>query len=283
MNVMHEKLPQELKEVIYQYLYLEDTPIPVGSYHFTTYVPEPLRSEYKSGQVHSEPFIIVPEGSTRQDHSIERDQNIVYPDSWLLDPAYVGYPAAYEASKFYYKSNTFSVCTLENIVHDFFFRDPIHNFTPRHDSGDYAQPLGFLPIECVRNVQVRIKYEHLTAYFSFYEELRNGEKDLIQGIFHNVRSFVDGIDRVTAAQWNVEFLVMTAYVVGLDEYERKRLHLNLLEAIRAPVYTLKHELGANLTVTHYDECFLLFPRNVTDDFQLTKEQWDYVCDLERIP
>lgn len=36
--MMHKKLPKELKELVYQYLYLEEAPILIGSYQFSTYV-----------------------------------------------------------------------------------------------------------------------------------------------------------------------------------------------------------------------------------------------------
>ena len=275
-KMMHEKLPQELRELVYQYLYIEDAPIPVGSYHFSTYVPKPLRSEQHNSQTQSQPFIVVSEDSIRQDHSIERDENIVYPDSWLLDPAYLGHAIAQDASKFYYKSNTFSVCTLEDALSDFLFRDPISNFIASHGTRD-VQPLGFTPIDHIRDIQIRVKYEHLTTYMSFYKELRNGEEDLLLGIFDTMRNFAGRIDSTAAAQLNIELLVMTAYKPMENELERKRLHINLFEAVRLPVYRLKHDLGVNLSITHYDEYFLLFPRNVTSNFQLSKEQWSHVC------
>lgn len=275
--MMHKKLPQELKELVYRYLYLEEAPIPIGSYHFSTYVPKSLRSGHQNPQTQSAPFIVVPDGSIRQDHSIERDDNVIYPDSWLLDPAYLGLTVAQDASKFYYQSNTFSVCTLDNATSDFLFRDPINNFTGSHRPQD-AQPLGFKPIDHVRNIQIRVKYEHLTAYFSFYSELRNGEKDLMLEIFNTMHKFVGGIDSAAAAQLSVELLLMTDYKPIENELKRKRLHLNLLEAVRLPVYKLKHDLGVDLTVTHYDEYYLLFPRDVTNNFQLSQNQWSYVRD-----
>ncbi|KAJ4354153.1 uncharacterized protein N0V89_005886 [Didymosphaeria variabile] len=199
-DMMRTKLPLELRELLYKYLYLEDAPIPVGSYHFTTYVPEPLRSE-ETNMTHDEPFILIPEGATRQDHSIERDENIVYPDSRLLDPA---------------------------------------------------------------------------TYLTFYDNLHDGEKKLVQSIFDALHDFSSHVRPAIASQLHVEFCMMTAYKEPVDEdgHNRdNRHHLNLLEALRVPVYMLKHDLGVDITIIHYDEHVSVFPRNVTAIFQLSEDKW----------
>lgn len=280
-NMMHTKLPQELKEVIYQYLYLEDVPVPVGSYHFTTYVPEPLRSNNTNPPAHSKPFIVVPEGAETQDHSVERDDSIIYPDSRLLDPAYVGYDVARDASKYYYKNNTFSVCTLENAISDFLFRDPIHNFTTQGGIPKGTEILNIIPIDYIRNLQIRIKYEHFGAYFTFYNNLRQGEKDLIQGIYDILYNLSHCISSPSAAALHVEFCMMTAYSMELaaeDDYV-ERHHMNLLEAIRVPVYMLKHDLKADIKVIHYDEHCMPFPKDCTAIFQLPEAEWLRVSNL----
>ncbi|KAJ4289237.1 hypothetical protein N0V90_011579 [Kalmusia sp. IMI 367209] len=279
MNLMHTKLPQELKELIYQYLYLEEAPIPIGTYHFTTYVPEPLRVEHSRAFLHSEPFVVVPEGATKQDHSIERDKNIVFPDSWLLNPAYLGGSAARDASRYYYKSNTFSICTIENALWDFFFRDPVHNFVdPQEPIGSF-KPLGFTPVDHIRHLQIRVKYEHYNTYLAFYDNLQDGEKNLIRDLFHILQGFTNRVHSTTASQLNIEICIMTAHKPSQGErdfnVDLQRHHTNLLEAIRVPIYTLKHDLGAHITVMHYDEHCIPFPRNVTAIFQLSKEQWTY--------
>ncbi|KAL1608518.1 hypothetical protein SLS60_003460 [Paraconiothyrium brasiliense] len=279
-DMMRTKLPSELRELIYQYLYFEDAPIPVGSYHFTTYVPEPLRSE-GTNIAHDEPFIVIPEGATRQDHSVERDENIIYPDSRLLNPAYLGHHIAREASMYYYKANTFSVCTLENALSDFLFKDPIHNFTGQKRIPQSAEPLGLTPVDHIRNLQIRIKYEHYSTYLAFYDNLDDGEKNLVQGIFDVLHDFCSHLNPAIASQLHVEFCMMTAYKAPTDEelYHDDRQHLNLLEAIRVPVYILKHDFGVDITVIHYDELVSVFPRNVTAIFQLSKDQWSQVCSL----
>ncbi|KAF1968120.1 hypothetical protein BU23DRAFT_558812 [Bimuria novae-zelandiae CBS 107.79] len=274
VNMMHEKLPQELKELVYQYLYIEEAPVPIGLGHFTTYVPEALRSQHSNAPTQREPFIVVPEGANRQDHSVERDRNILYPDSWLLDPTYLGHTIAQDASKFYYKSNTFSICTLENALSDFLFRDPIHNFIRPQQGAETNRPVGLLPIDYIRNLQIRIKYEHYWTYLTFYDTLHDGEKNLLLGIFGTLRQFTNSVDPAIASQLQLEFCIMTAYTVAeFDSLRTSITHINLLEAIRVPVYTLKHDFDANITVTHYDENISPFPKNVTGIFQLSKEQW----------
>lgn len=275
-SMMHTKLPLELRELIYQYLYLEDGPIPVGSYHFTIYVPEPLRSESNNPPAHSEPFIIMPEEATRQDHSIERDENIVYPDSRLLDPRYLGHVVARDASMYYYKSNTFTVCTLENALSDFLFRDPIHNFIGAETNPESAEPLGLIPIDHIRNLEIRVKYEHYFTYLTFYEELHNGEKTLIQGIFDALHDFSSRISPAVASQLHVEICMMSASI-PLRNNLNERTHMNVLEAIRVPVYMLKHDLGAAIKVIHHDEYCSPFPKDKTGIFQLSKDQWSKVC------
>lgn len=275
VGLMYTKLPLELRDLIYQYVYHEDGPVPVGSYHFTVYVPEPLRSENHL-PAHSEPFIVMPEGATRQDHSIERDENIVFPDSRLLDPAYLGYTVAREASRYYYKSNTFTVCTLENKLSEFLFRDPIHNFVERNSTLERAEPLGLIPIDYIRSLEIRVKYEHFFTYYTFYQELRDGERNLVQGIFDTLHYFCSRISPAIASQLHVEICMMSA-CIPLQFNLNARTYLNFLEAIRFPVYMLKHELGADVKVIHYDEHFSPFPKDKTAIFQLSKDQWTKVC------
>jgi hypothetical protein len=275
-SMMYTKLPLELRELIYQYLYYEDAPVPVGSYHFTTYVPESLRSDNNDPPAHSEPFIVTPEGATRQDHSIERDESIVYPDSRLLDPAYLGHNVARDASIYYYRSNTFSICTLENALSDFLFRDPIHNFTRGQSTLESAKPLGLLPIEHVCNLEIRVKYEHYYTYFTFYDNLHDGERLLIQGIFEVLHDFSSRVNHTIASHLHIEICMMTAFEPTGIECQLDRMHTNLLEAIRVPLYELKHDLGANIKVIHYDERCRPFPKNVTAIFQLPKDQWTEV-------
>lgn len=270
---MHTKLPQELKELIYQYLYIEDAPIPVGSYHFTTYIPEPLRSEHNP-PVQSEPFIVIPEGAVRQDHSVERDENIIYPDNWLLNPAFLGYTVAKDASRYYYKANSFSVCTLENVLLDFLFQDPIQNFLGEQTGQEEVQPLNLLPINHIRNLQIRVKYEHYTTYLTFYDNLRDGEKNLIGNIFGTLRNLASRIRPAAASQLKVEFCMMTTY--KSTGFKEERAHINLLEAVRVPVYMFKYDLHADITVTHYDEYISPFPKNITGLFKLSENQWQYV-------
>ncbi|KAL5374100.1 hypothetical protein DPSP01_012161 [Paraphaeosphaeria sporulosa] len=271
-SMMYTKLPLELRELIYQYLYLEDGPIPVGSYHFTVYVPEPLRSEDINPPAHSEPFIVMPEGATKQDHSIERDGNIIYPDSRLLNPAYLGHAVARDASMYYYTSNTFTVCTLENALSDFLFRDPIHNFIGGETGLENVEPLGLLPIDHIRNLEIRVKYEHYFTYLTFYEELQDGEKRFIQGIFDALHDFSRRISPANASRLHVEICMMSASIPLRDRLN-ERTHMNVLEAIRVPVYVLKHDLGADIKVIHYDDHLSPFPKDKSAIFQLSKDQW----------
>jgi hypothetical protein len=276
-SMMHAKLPLELRELIYQYLYYEDAPVPIGSYHFTTYVPESLRSENNNPPTHSEPFIVMPEGATKQDHSIERDESIVYPDSRLLDPAYLGQHVARDASMYYYRSNTFSICTLENALSGFLFRDPIHNFTRGQSTSGSAKPLGLLPIDHIRNLEIRVKYEHYYTYFTFYDNLHDGERILIQDIFDVLHNFSSRVSHAIASQLHIEICMMTAFEPTEIKRQLDRMHTNLLEAIRVPLYLLKHDVGAGIKVIHYDERCRPFPKDVTAIFQLSKDQWAKVC------
>lgn len=286
---MYAKLPQEIRDMVYAYLYLEDAPIPIGSHHFTTYV-EPADDD---SQVHrafndaNTPFII-PEGAVTHDHSIAPPSGVVLPTDRTLNPVYLGHQVAFEASKFYYSSNIFSICTLFNTLSTFLFTDPARGFARSPESK--VQPLGLLPIDYVRSLQIRIKYEHFRTYAIKPEPStgRRPEKTVYRGIFSNLGPLREWGERTASPDRRAEFIIMTAFRTRHDALNlRTRLNVlslelqnrrftNLLEAMRPSIYTLKHDAGANISVLHHDETWTPFPRNISAIFSLTKTQWEYV-------
>jgi hypothetical protein len=82
--MMHEKLPPELRDIVYHHLYLEDAPICIK--------PLDIKDEW------------------RYEETGQSD----LPNTHVLDPLYLAPAITYEAFNFYFSVNTFSINTLSD-------------------------------------------------------------------------------------------------------------------------------------------------------------------------
>ncbi|KAF1949548.1 hypothetical protein CC80DRAFT_457341, partial [Byssothecium circinans] len=286
---MYQKLPRELRDMIYHYLYISKTPILIGSYHFSTYSPpisdwttfrSSLPHNPSSQYAHALISGLGPE-AVKHDHSTVPPQDTLLPTDHTLDPAYVGREMAYEASHFYYSKNTFSICTVGDTMRTFLTNDVAYNF-PNALEGSLRIPLGIIPRDYIRNLQIRIKYEHFDAYrFRYLQEDFSREQGLVQETFTNLEALKPTeLPEKPPPNQNIEFIIMTAFQndsirfpqPGTDAVRRLT---NLLEAIRNPIYALQHDLNAEISVLHHDEECFAFPRPMTGLFSMSKEDWEY--------
>jgi hypothetical protein len=273
-NMMCLKLPAELREVVYQYLCVEDQPIPVGPYyHFR---------EYECSPETGDSYITLPDGRIKYDHSKKVPGDFVMPTHHIFDEDYTGTTIAPEVTRFYYSHNIFSVCNIENGIETFLRRpgmldgivgDDI-SLLRSHTFAEMVEPMHF-----VRNLQIRIKCEHFRNFLeaamgdaSYSEEmpyernfLRTTRDQLV--ILYRLPSLPPGL--------NLEFVIMTAFE---DTDEDSMTHLtNLLQAMRNLIYTLKHDrTHTTVKVLHHDEIVSAFPRDLTWLWSLTKDQWEHV-------
>ncbi|KAF2639657.1 hypothetical protein P280DRAFT_550367 [Massarina eburnea CBS 473.64] len=298
-STMHKLLPRELRDMIYQYLYICDKPIPVGSHHFTTYkptvletstppaLPQDASSQYATALISG----LGPEAEAH-DHSVDPPQDVILPGDHTLDPAYVGRQVAIEASQLYYSSNTFSVCTLENTLPEFLFTDIVSNFpkSPTHSQSIHA-PLNITPFDLVHNLQIRVKYEHFDTYRTHYLWGHfTHEQDFLLQIYTNLSALTQRRNELSvpdsSAQLRppppaltIEFILMTAfYSLDWNPFpvtDTLRRLTNLFEALRTPLYTLRHDHAAEISVIHHDDGCFPFPMRLTNLFSMSREDWEY--------
>lgn len=281
-TMIYERLPREIRDIIYQYVYIEDALIPIGSHHFTTYRP-PMRSIAPPVDLQADrPFIKIPEGAETIDHSMG-PPDMILPTDRTLDPAYIHNKVLYEAAEMYYSSNTFSICTISNAISAFLLSDHANNFSPPEDQKQ-ARPLGLRPIDHVRNLQIRIKCEHYDRYLDKERQI-NLYLDTLSNLTPLAKCVTNtGIDdSQSPLKRNIEFIIMTNLHAGIRLSEQFRRFLNILETIRSTIYTLKHDCGADLHILHHDPELSTFPRTITSIFMLSKEQWEYVRTFHILP
>lgn len=82
----------------------------------------------------------------------------------------------------------------------------------------------------------------------------------------------------------IEFVIHTKFRHDLDaqmnvdshtDEDDERCFVNILEAIRIPIYDFIHG-GASVTVTHHNQGEVRTERDLTGSFFLTAEQWSQV-------
>ena len=212
---------------------------------------------------------------------------MVMPASHIFNPKYVGKTISHEIQKVYYSSNTFSVCNVENAISNFLnlptgysMQKWSNGLPPTLPETLQLQPV-IIPSDHISHLQVRVKLEHLESsmpkYLGQMQEYAHEQQFL-----HLTALELQGLKQlsVSSAQRkiSIELIVMTELPgLGTDLYDDDRRFVNFLQAIRNTVYTLIHG-GGNLRVkiTHQDESFSPFPRDITQMFALTKQQWEHV-------
>jgi hypothetical protein len=298
--MMHRKLPAELRELLYRYTCVEDQPIPVGPYyHFRQYEYSPLVKqrldlearldivEPNSNSIHFAPvsngrdnYITLPDGRLKYDHSKKVPDHIIMPDYHLFDDEYAGAKIAAEAQTFYYKNNTFSLCNLDQGIARFLdlgrsvgIRDDRVHSRKIHDESGKVKP-----IDVVRNLQIRVKFDHYLPFLdAIMEDATSSEKLAYQRNFlRKARSELNILQNIPVQDrmLNIEFVIMTALQYDEDMW---CAFTNMLQSLREDVYRLMYDRNdTSIKVIHHDDSLTPFPRNLTRLWSLTKDQWRYV-------
>ncbi|CAE7028232.1 hypothetical protein PTTW11_04392 [Pyrenophora teres f. teres] len=68
---------------------------------------------------HNEGKMILPDGRVKQVHTYHPPEDMVLPNSYLLNPRYVGPVMSAEIQKVYYTQNTFSICSVRQAIRNF--------------------------------------------------------------------------------------------------------------------------------------------------------------------
>jgi hypothetical protein len=259
-ELMCSKLPMELRNLVYQFLCIDDQPIPVGPYyHFRRYGPH---VDEDSNMALATTLSI---GRVKFDHSERPDPAILMPDNDIFKEYYLGPQVAPEALMTYLTSNTFSVCNVKGGITGFLGFDP----------ESIVQPL-----ENVRKLQIRIKHEHSNVLLG--QNLPMGPASHRErfanecNFLRNTKNSLDILQQLPqkTQPLQLEFILMTAFGGDGDEHRR---FINLLEAVRNTIYALMYDRDdANVTIIHHDELLSAFPRNITALWSLSKEQWLHV-------
>jgi hypothetical protein len=236
-----------------------------------------------------ENVITLADGRVKEEHDDKPPSDVVLPSSHLLNPRYVGPVISQEMQKMYHTRNTFSLCTVDQGIRNFLGRHSGYSMQKWHDNQApkipddlKLEPL-FYPSEHVRNLQIRVKLEqfHTNLPESATDEERYAYE---QHFLRFTRKNLEGLNLLTKRQsklgLDIEFVLMTA--LPSIEPEDNGLYaqwnfINFLQTIRNSVYRMMYDcVGATVKITHYDEGFSRFPRDITGLFALTKEQWEHV-------
>lgn len=282
-NLMCKKLPKQLRDLVYNYLCLEDRRVPIGPYyHFRKYESFVERkTEYsdiqycpRDGDQQTE----LADGKTRIDHDIYPEEDLILPKSHFFSPSYMGQDAAFELLEKYYRSNSFSVCNIEGGLDGLCTVISCSSASPRPE---------FVPLDHIRDLQLRLKFEHFTDEVSEFEEYPGFQIEKIAENESYLRGTVDslGAFRTRTLQYPHELSLEIVLMTDLGRirgFEGARDHAkayftNFLQSIRNMVYELLHDCEhITVRITHQDDGLMAFPKNYTGLFSLTKEQWQYV-------
>ncbi|KAL1651691.1 hypothetical protein SLS61_005354 [Didymella pomorum] len=278
---MYNKLPKELRNFVYGYLCLEDRRIPVGPYyHFRKYEPYPgLEAQYsatlycpRNGDLQTE----LADGKIRIDHDIYPEEDLVLPRSHIFDPSYLSQDIVLELMEMYYGSNSFSVCNVEGGLNELCTAIPFSSALSE-----------FVPIDHVRDLQIRMKFEHCKphdctmkrARGCFHSSYYFKDESQLRDAVDSLEAFRTRIARLSH-ETNIEFILMTDLDTPQDDQlaktNAKAYFTNFLQSIRNTVYELLHERGRiSVRVTHQDDGLMAFPKNYTGLYTMTKDQWEY--------
>lgn len=280
---MYKRLPKDLRDLVYSYLCLEERQIPIGPYyHFRKYEPfAKTRTVYsdtqycpREGDLQTE----LSDGKTRIDHDVYPEEDLILPGNHIFNPSYMGQDVVLEMLEKYYQSNNFSVCNIEGGLDD---------LCTAISFGPETSKAAFVPIDHIRDLQLRIKCEHFTKQISEFEEYPGFQIEKIAENESYLRGTVDSLQAFRTRiltfphDLNIEVVLMTDLdkVRGFKHArEHAKAHVtNFLQSIRNMIYELLHDCEhITVRVTHQDDGLMAFPKNYTGLFKLTKEQWQYV-------
>lgn len=285
-TLMYKKLPKELRDMVYSYLCLEDRQVPIGPYyHFRKYEPQQGTDKVKhtntefhprSGDLQTD----LSDGKIRTDHDIYPEDDLILPNNHIFDASYMSREVVLELLKMYYQSNSFSVCNIEGGL------DGLCSSIVCNSDGSI---LDFVPLDYIRELQIRIKCEHFDAVVrSPAIDTRPRLKDLaakmsfLQHTVESLQVFREKI-QTTSHELNVEIVLMSNISNNSYFGASRPVHvINLLQTVRNMVYELKHNREhTTVRVTSQDDDLWAFPRNYTGLFNMTKEKWDYVSAVRK--
>lgn len=281
---MDEKLPKELRDLVLGFLCLDDRQIPIGPYyHFRKYEPSGraiettnLDTQYcpRTGELQTE----LADGKIRIDHDIYPQQDLLLPQSHIFDPTYMGRAFILEALELYYQSNSFSVCNVEGGLDDLCTAARLKD----------GSTTDFVPIDHIRDLQIRVKVEHLHAEAIGVDsppDLRMKEfveqEHLFRHTVQSLQAFRSRMQMSPPHELNVEIVLMSESGTWCNSRTTplvRCLLVNVLQTVRNMVYELLYDRGhATIRVTYQDDTLFTFPMNVFEVFfKLTKEDWQLV-------
>ncbi|KAH7371137.1 hypothetical protein BKA66DRAFT_190519 [Pyrenochaeta sp. MPI-SDFR-AT-0127] len=320
-KMMHDKLPVELRDMVYQYLCIENRPIPVGPYyHFRKYnapLHHPLLNTTATdggtgnrwsiwnpgAAAESSPLatfehlherldfeddaVVLSDGRIQLDHSHKPPPDITMPNSHFFSPKYVGPVIAFETQKLYYTRNTFSICNVEMGTYNFLQMGSDCSL----DSLDIQDPtpdnnarlgLALVVADHVRSLQIRIKLEHFELpHNATADEEYAYERRFLRHVYISLDPLKRLCQNSSQSEIDIEFIIMTELRDAAHNlWEQECRFTNFLQAFRNTVYMLMYDReGSKVRVIHHDETISPFPRNLTELFALTKDQWEQVSSL----
>ena len=189
----------------------------------------------------------------------------------------MGSEVVLETLEMYYKSNSFSVCNVEG---------GLDNLCTTVTLGFEGSSVELVPIDHIRNLQIRMKCEHFNKEVSSFES-RPGlrlqefaEKELfLRQTVDSLRKFRSRVQTSTPHELDIEVVLMS----DLKRNHRHssafvKVHItSFIQTVRNMIYELMHDRECTtVRITHQDDGLMAFPKNYTGLFKLTKEQWDYV-------
>jgi hypothetical protein len=219
--------------------------------------------------------IVQPDGRLKYDHSYRPPSDILLPSSWMFKERYVSSKVVSGLLDVYYSSNTFTVCNLEGAF----------KFLRYHRGREHRRAMDCRPIERIHNLQVRIKAEHFPyqereteSANEIFNQFQFFEREFLCGIVSSLRELWSLIQQSEPHELHMELIIMTDFPSPTaSQGISYHTIFNFLQAIRAFVYKTKYEReNTTIRVTHHDDALWPFPKNYTDMFGLTKEQWERV-------
>ncbi|KAF3041945.1 hypothetical protein E8E12_008433 [Didymella heteroderae] len=279
-KLMNNKLPKELRDLVYGHLCHEDRRIPIGPYyHFRKYEPfvgkgtEYSDTQYcpRDGDLQTE----LADNKIRVDHDIYPEEDLILPKSHLFDPNYMGEDVAVELLEVYWESNRFSACNVEGGLDELCKAVPVNTASSE-----------LVPLDHVRDLQLRMKFEHLTPCVGKFEQYTGFQIGHIAELESNLRAAVNTLrmfrTRIVTIphELKIEIVLMTdLHKLRLSQElggDARAYFINFLQTIRNMVYELLYDCEYIVVrVTHQDDGLMAFPKDYTGLFNLTKEQWAY--------
>lgn len=177
---------------------------------------------------------------------------------WLLNPEYVGRGMAREIAEIFYAENDFwsNVNTLEELL-----------------VVDRTQT-GFRPYEYIRGkLNVDIATTCGNGFSERAWQSTENEMAFLNGVYKRLNHLLL-LTRKSEVIIMIKISSSTPYYMRVEQSERR--FLNIMEAVRAPIYDLMHS-GVRVIVTHHRFCdshrqsISEGPMNL---FRLSKEEWE---------